>query len=175
MVDPSPLIFDDLRSRRGRPAFFPDFYDRELELLPLHQDPESGEEHYLARYPKGLKARWHRHSAAHTMIILEGQMEADGRVVGPPSHTVTSQAVSPCTMPRMEIRTASSPSSSTVPSTWRRWTHRSIPHPARDRRQIHSRPKLGLPGPIAMAYRAPQSPPHQAGDRRGQFGPVSRR
>jgi len=79
MVDPSPVIFDDLRSRRGRPAFFPDIYDRELELLPLYPDPESGEEHYLARYPKGLKARWPRHSAAHTMIILEGQMEAKGR------------------------------------------------------------------------------------------------
>ena len=86
MVDPSPVIFDDLRSRRGRPAFFPDIYDRELELLALYQDPESGEEHYLARYPRGLKARWHRHSAAHTMIILEGQMEANGRVVGPLSY-----------------------------------------------------------------------------------------
>jgi hypothetical protein len=44
----------------------PVVYDREVGLRLLYQDPDSGAEHYLVRYPAGLKARAHRHTAAHS-------------------------------------------------------------------------------------------------------------
>lgn len=54
-------------------------YDRPISLKMLYQDPSSGAEHYLIRYPAGLRARRHRHSAAHTIIVLDGTMEANGQ------------------------------------------------------------------------------------------------
>lgn len=48
------VIFDELESlpmERSRPVI----YDRDIELRLLYQDLESGEEHYLIRYPAGLK------------------------------------------------------------------------------------------------------------------------
>jgi quercetin dioxygenase-like cupin family protein len=58
-------------------------YDRPIGLALLHEDPDTGEEHYLVRYPAGLQGRVHRHSSAHTIVVLEGRLEANGRVVGP--------------------------------------------------------------------------------------------
>jgi quercetin dioxygenase-like cupin family protein len=43
-------------------------------------------EHYLVRYPAGLTGRPHQHTAAHTIIVLEGRLEANGRVIGPGSY-----------------------------------------------------------------------------------------
>jgi quercetin dioxygenase-like cupin family protein len=45
-------------------------YDREIRLRLLYEDPESGAQHYLVRYPAGLKTRLHRHTAAHTIVVL---------------------------------------------------------------------------------------------------------
>lgn len=64
----------------------PVIYDRPIGLTLLHRDERSGAEHYLIRYPAGLRAKAHRHSAAHTMVVLEGALEANGRVVGAPSY-----------------------------------------------------------------------------------------
>jgi len=61
-------------------------YDRPFELRLLHEDPESGEEHYLIRYPAGLAGRVHRHSAAHTIVVLDGELDANGQVIGPGSY-----------------------------------------------------------------------------------------
>jgi quercetin dioxygenase-like cupin family protein len=58
-------------------------YDQPITLRLLHQDPTSGEEHYLVRYPAGVRGRPHRHTAAHTIIVLDGRLEANGRVIGP--------------------------------------------------------------------------------------------
>jgi quercetin dioxygenase-like cupin family protein len=58
-------------------------YDRPIGIRELYQDPSSGEEHYLVRYPGGVRGRLHRHSAAHTVIVLEGRLRANGAVVGP--------------------------------------------------------------------------------------------
>jgi len=64
----------------------PAVYDRPIGLKLLYQDPSSGAEHYLIRYPCGLKAQPHRHSAAHTIIVLEGAMQIDGRLLSPGSY-----------------------------------------------------------------------------------------
>ncbi len=61
-------------------------YDRPIGLRLLYEDPVSGAEHYLVRYPTGLKGRVHRHSAAHTIVVLEGWLEANGQVIGPGSY-----------------------------------------------------------------------------------------
>ena len=61
-------------------------YDRPFELRLLYEDPVSGAEHYLVRYPAGLVAQWHRHTAAHTIVVLEGALEANGQTVGPGSY-----------------------------------------------------------------------------------------
>jgi quercetin dioxygenase-like cupin family protein len=61
----------------------PVIYDREIGLRLLYEDPDSAEEHYLVRYPAGLEARAHRHTAAQTIVVLEGRMEVNGRVIGP--------------------------------------------------------------------------------------------
>ena len=81
-------IVDDLRSlelTEPGPAAAA-VYDRAIGLRALYEDPASGEEHYLIRYPPGTRGRLHRHSAAHTIVVLEGQLEANGRVIGPGSY-----------------------------------------------------------------------------------------
>lgn len=62
------------------------FYDRPIGLRQLYVDPVSGEEHYLVRYPAGVRARLHRHSAAHTIVLLDGRLEVNGRLIGPGSY-----------------------------------------------------------------------------------------
>jgi len=52
-------------------------YDRPLELRELYKDPRTGAEHYVVRYRAGTKARWHRHDAAHTFIVVAGQLVAN--------------------------------------------------------------------------------------------------
>jgi len=58
-------------------------YDREIALRLLYEDPDSGEEHYIVRYPAGVKGRIHTHTAAHTIVVLEGRLYANGQVIGP--------------------------------------------------------------------------------------------
>jgi quercetin dioxygenase-like cupin family protein len=79
------VIIDGLRSvELGRSSSV--IYDREVGLRPLYEDPVSGAEHYLIRYPAGLKTRLHRHTAAHTIVVLEGHLEVNDQVVGPGSY-----------------------------------------------------------------------------------------
>src|SRR5438105_3503882 len=56
-------------------------YDQEFGIASLHQDAASGAEHYLIRYPAGMKAQSHRHTAAHTIVVLEGAIEANQPMV----------------------------------------------------------------------------------------------
>ena len=61
----------------------PIIYDREIEVRTLYEDPVSGAEHYLIRYPAGLQTKMHRHTEAHTFVVLEGRLEVNGRIIGP--------------------------------------------------------------------------------------------
>jgi quercetin dioxygenase-like cupin family protein len=58
-------------------------YDQAIALRLLYEDHESGAEHYLIRYPAGVRGRTHRHTAAHTIVVLEGRLDANGQVIGP--------------------------------------------------------------------------------------------
>jgi quercetin dioxygenase-like cupin family protein len=61
-------------------------YDRPIGLHLLYEDPDSGEEHYVVRYPSALRGHAHRHTASHTIIVIDGELEVNGRVIGPSSY-----------------------------------------------------------------------------------------
>ncbi len=85
MTSPTAVLVDQLGSLELQQSQ-PEIYDRPIGLRLLYQDPASGAEHYLVRYPRGLQARPHRHSAAHTIIIVEGAMQLDGQLLRPGSY-----------------------------------------------------------------------------------------
>lgn len=58
-------------------------YDAPIGLRLLFEDPDSGEEHYLVRYPPRLGGQWHRHTAPHTIVVLEGRLDVNDRQIGP--------------------------------------------------------------------------------------------
>jgi quercetin dioxygenase-like cupin family protein len=58
-------------------------YDKPIAVRLLYEDPDSQEEHYLVRYPAGVNGRPHRHTAAHTIVVLDGRLDANGHVIGP--------------------------------------------------------------------------------------------
>ncbi len=77
-----PLFVGDLRSlefdwRKLEP------YDRPIGLKLLFEDPRTGVEHDLVRYPAGMKGRWHRHTAGHAILVLDGHMHVNDQVLGP--------------------------------------------------------------------------------------------
>ena len=77
-----PVIVSDVRSLDLRTAVQP-AYDRTFELQALYTDPRTGAEHFVVRYQPGTRAKWHRHSAAHTIVVLAGHLEANGQLLGP--------------------------------------------------------------------------------------------
>lgn len=83
--DEGTMIVDDLAGAQLEESQ-PVIYDRPIGLRLLHEDPATGAEHYLVRYPAGLRAAHHRHTAAHTIVVLAGRLSVDGRVVGPGSY-----------------------------------------------------------------------------------------
>jgi quercetin dioxygenase-like cupin family protein len=76
-----PVIVADVRSAGFRSTEQP-AYDRPFELQALYTDPRTGAEHYVVRYQAGTRAKWHRHSAAHTIIVVAGRMVANGQPLG---------------------------------------------------------------------------------------------
>jgi quercetin dioxygenase-like cupin family protein len=75
-------ILDAVGSLEMRASRSP-IYDRDVTLRLLYEDPDTGAEHYVIRYPAGLRTLRHRHTHAHTIIVLEGHLMVNGRVVGP--------------------------------------------------------------------------------------------
>ena len=73
----------EFREPSGRAAAV---YDRPIGLHLLYEDPASGEEHYVVRYPSGLRGRAHSHTAAHTIVVIDGELEVNGRLIGPGSY-----------------------------------------------------------------------------------------
>jgi hypothetical protein len=71
-------IIDDLSSLElGAPtAAGAAVYDQPIGTRLLFRDPKTGAEHYLIRYPARLRAQVHRHTAAHTILVVEGHMDA---------------------------------------------------------------------------------------------------
>lgn len=82
------IMVDDVRQLKleSPGAAAAAIYDQPIALRQIYEDPESGEEHYVVRYPAGVRCRVHRHSAAHTIVVVEGQLEANGQVIGPGSY-----------------------------------------------------------------------------------------
>ena len=80
-----PLAVDQLATLELRQSRL-EVYDRPIGVRLLHRDPLTGGDHYLIRYPPGLKAQRHRHSAAHTFVVLEGMLEANGQELSPGSY-----------------------------------------------------------------------------------------
>jgi len=76
------IVVDRLGSVPTEPTKM-DLYDRAIGVRLLYEDPATGVEHDLIRYPAGLGARVHRHTAAHTIVVLEGRLQANDRIVGP--------------------------------------------------------------------------------------------
>ena len=77
-----PIVVDELATLEVEERQMA-VYDRPIGLRLLYEDPDSGEEHYLVRYPAGVQGQWHRHTAAHTIVVLEGRLEVNGTVIGP--------------------------------------------------------------------------------------------
>ena len=64
----------------------PVIYDRPIGLRRIYVDPHTGGEHFLVHYPMGLRAARHHHSAAHTIVVLDGALLVEGAVLGPGSY-----------------------------------------------------------------------------------------
>jgi quercetin dioxygenase-like cupin family protein len=78
----APVIHPDLKGIPLRTTEQP-AYDQPFELQLLYQDQRTGAEHYIVRYRPATRARSHRHTAAHTIVVLDGQMTVDGQRLGP--------------------------------------------------------------------------------------------
>lgn len=76
-----PVIVADVCALARRISEQP-AYDRPFEIRELYTDPRTGAEHYVVRYRAGTKARWHRHGAAHTILVVAGQLVVNGQPLG---------------------------------------------------------------------------------------------
>jgi quercetin dioxygenase-like cupin family protein len=84
--DSGKAVFFDRLASQDLTESQPVIYDRPIELRLLYRDAGSGAEHYLVRYPSGLRAQHHHHSAAHTIVVIEGALRADGRLLSAGSY-----------------------------------------------------------------------------------------
>jgi quercetin dioxygenase-like cupin family protein len=82
---PDPIIVERLGTEELHQSRL-DIYDQPIGVRLLYRNEKSGAEHYLIRYPAGMGAKRHRHSAAHTFVVLEGALVVDGREIGPGSY-----------------------------------------------------------------------------------------
>ncbi|MCU1476399.1 MAG: TetR/AcrR family transcriptional regulator [Subtercola sp.] len=76
------MIVPDVRAMPLHPSVQP-IYNEPVALEKLYEDPASGAEHYVVRYSPGMIAERHRHTAAHTIVVVDGKLIANGVVLGP--------------------------------------------------------------------------------------------
>lgn len=57
-------------------------YSEPIELQLIYRNPVSGAEHYVVRYPPTLVATRHRHTAAHTIVVVDGELLANEQLLG---------------------------------------------------------------------------------------------
>lgn len=84
-VPATPVVVPDLATQALRDADV-EIYDRPIGVRLLYRHPVTGAEHYLIHYPVGLRATTHRHNAAHTFVVLEGELLVNGERVGAGSY-----------------------------------------------------------------------------------------
>lgn len=67
-----------------------DFDERSNAIYPVpvgvcrvFEDPVTGAQHFLLRYPPGLAARPHRHTSSHTIVVVSGRLQVNDREIGP--------------------------------------------------------------------------------------------
>ena len=79
------VVVPDLAAQELRDGTV-EIYDGPIGVRRLYRHPATGADHYLIRYPPGLVSLPHRHTAAHTFIVLEGFLEVNGERIGPGSY-----------------------------------------------------------------------------------------
>jgi hypothetical protein len=109
------LAVADLESLELRASKL-DVYDAAIGVHLLYEDPGTGAEHYLIRYPAGLGARPHRHTAAHTVVLLEGRLRVNDEVIAAHGYCHFPAGETMTTARATTVRACSS-SCSTGPST----------------------------------------------------------
>ena len=82
MTDAEPMVVHDVAGLE-LPMRTLSAYDRPIGLWLLHEDPDSGVEIYVVEYAEGTSAAWHRHSVAHTIVVLVGRLDVNGVSIGP--------------------------------------------------------------------------------------------
>ena len=83
--DRNPILWPDLDSVE-LPHHTMAVYDRPIGIKLLREDARTGAEDYLVRYEAGTRSRWHRYSAGHTIVVLEGRLRVNDDVIGPGSY-----------------------------------------------------------------------------------------
>jgi len=61
----------------------PPWYPKPIQRKVLFHNPDTGVRHILVRYPADLNAPVHSHNCAHTIVVLENDMNINGQIVGP--------------------------------------------------------------------------------------------
>lgn len=81
MAELEPIVID----AQAQPweAVFNETLQRTLYRKNLLQDPDTGMEIRLTRYPAGFMNTWHTHPCAHGMYVLEGTLVTHVGSFGP--------------------------------------------------------------------------------------------
>jgi quercetin dioxygenase-like cupin family protein len=81
MAELEPIVIDTIAQPWD--ALFNETLGRTLYRKNLLQDPDTGLEIRLTRYPAGFMNTWHTHPCAHGMYVLEGTLVTHVGSFGP--------------------------------------------------------------------------------------------
>lgn len=57
-----------------------------IPWIPLHEDPETGANVFVMRYPAGFTNPWHHHDCSHGIYVLKGVLNTPIGKFGPGSY-----------------------------------------------------------------------------------------